>query len=62
MFKAFEAIKITEDNLSFLDMFQYQVDDTGQLRLSMVSQDLHSTPVVERVADEWPSDCVPTEK
>ena len=41
MNKAFEAIKLTEETMSFLDVFQYQVDASGQLRLVMVSKDVH---------------------
>jgi hypothetical protein len=62
MFKALEAIKQTEGNLSFLDMFQYQVDSTGQLRLSMISKDPHTSPDAQPVGDIFPSHCLPTEK
>lgn len=60
MIKALEAIKLTEETMSFLDVFQYQVDASGQLRLVMVSKDVHSTPDVHPVVDKWPSHCEPT--
>lgn len=62
MIKSLEAIKMTEDKLSFLDLFQYQVDSSGQLRLVMVNKDLHTTPDGQPVGDIWPSHCVPSEK
>ena len=52
MNKAFEAIKLTEETMSFLDFFQYQVDASGQLRLVMVSKDVHATPDVHPVEDK----------
>lgn len=57
MNKAFEAIKLTEETMSFLDVFQYQVDASGQLRLVMVSKDVHATPDVHPVEDKQHSHC-----
>jgi hypothetical protein len=61
MLKSLESIKLNEKNISFLDMFQYQVDETGQLRLSMLSKDDHPTADVQPVKEQWPSHCVPSE-
>lgn len=60
MLKSLEAIKLNEKNISFLDMFQYQVDETGQLRLCMVSKDDHPTADIQQVNEQWPSHCVPS--
>lgn len=62
MLKAFEAIKLTEEHMSFLDLFQYQVDSSGQLQLVMVNKDIHTTPDIHPAGDNWPSHCVPSEK
>lgn len=61
MIKALEEINKVENSVSFLDLFQYQVDTDGQLRLQLVKTACLSTTAVHPVSDIWPSHCATAE-